>query len=271
VYDAQDANSVKLKNVTIKKLKRHDKSFILNFASYLNSEVVERLACKQSDSIITVSEREKRLINDKYSPSTNINVFQSGTRIIDRTDKDSICSREDLNLPKSNILVGFHGNFSYGPNQMALEQILDNISPNVIDDVKFVIAGANLPEINNPKVFELGFVDDLSEFLMAIDIAIAPITSGSGTKIKMLDYLGAGLPIITTKKGAEGLAIEHKKNVLIADEIEEFPDVINRLSANEPCRVNLGSSAKEVAKERHNWNTITNDLFDFYTHLYGEE
>ncbi|NHW88881.1 MAG: glycosyltransferase family 4 protein [Archaeoglobales archaeon] len=63
------------------------------------------------------------------------------------------------------------------------------------------------------------FLDDIYELLVASDIAIVPILSGSGTRVKIMDYLNVGLPIVTTKKGIEGIEAENGKHAIIVDDV----------------------------------------------------
>ena len=158
---------------------------------------------------------------------------------------------------KGNIIkLVFHGSYRYLPNKEAIELIREYISKNVsCKNVKSVVFGSGAPTIKDKKDnFEsLGFVDDLYGFLSSCDIAIVPLKKGAGVKIKMLDYMSVGLPIVTTKKGAEGLELVKGKHAIIVDDVnEEFVKAIRYLIENPKIRKKLGHNARKLAEKKYN-------------------
>ena len=85
---------------------------------------------------------------------------------------------------------------------------------------------------------------------------------GSGTKLKMMDYLAAGLPIVTTSVGAEGIALEDRKTALILDTIPEIKNAIVELQQSAPLAAALSENSKSLGK-RHSWA----ELLSSYEHV----
>jgi glycosyltransferase involved in cell wall biosynthesis len=118
--------------------------------------------------------------------------------------------------------LGLIGSFSHPPNLEAFRfccsRILPLLEKNQIK-FKFYLAGENNPELiknvvnqflkDPTQIINLGFVKDVKYFYQAIDLLIAPLFAGSGTRIKILESLSFGRPVLTTKIGAEGIKINN--------------------------------------------------------------
>jgi glycosyltransferase involved in cell wall biosynthesis len=79
--------------------------------------------------------------------------------------------------------------------------------------------------------------------------------SGSGTNIKMLDYMAAGLPVITTPVGARGLDIENHNNAIICD-VSKFPEKIRELTNDKDLYARLSRNGRKLVVEKYDWENI---------------
>ncbi|MFA6363353.1 glycosyltransferase [Methanoregula sp.] len=115
--------------------------------------------------------------------------------------------------------------------------------------------------INSKNVYILGQISDKekTEIFKIADIALNPMISGSGTNIKVLGYLSAGIPTITTPTGARGLNLIDREHVLICD-LVEFPKKINELLADNYLAESLKQNGRKLVEEKFDWNTIVNDM-----------
>jgi glycosyltransferase involved in cell wall biosynthesis len=115
--------------------------------------------------------------------------------------------------------------------------------------------------INAKNVYLLGQISDeeKAEIFKIADIALNPMTSGSGTNIKVLGYLSAGIPTITTPTGARGLDLIDREHALICD-LAEFPQKINELLADNYLADSLKRNGRKLVEERFDWDTIVNDM-----------
>lgn len=129
-------------------------------------------------------------------------------------------ARIKFNLSQEAILVVFHGSFDHLPNREAMSSIVNEIAPFVRAerrDVQFIIAGGGKESYAQEGVNFLGFVDDLESLIACCDVAIMPIYSGAGVRVKTFDYFSLGVPIVSTKKGVEGLELEFDREAIISN------------------------------------------------------
>ncbi|MHA1294223.1 MAG: glycosyltransferase, partial [Promethearchaeota archaeon] len=153
-------------------------------------------------------------------------------------------------------------------NKEAIEIIINKIGPQIQDkDILFLIAG-NMPKFKNTRNIRfLGFVDDLNSFLYAADIAIVPIFRGSGVRVKMIDYLSAKLPMITTKQAKLGLIFKNNEHGYIVSDkrpIEEIIERILELKEN-PEKINeFKNNIKKLLEEEYSWDKILKFLGERY-------
>jgi glycosyltransferase involved in cell wall biosynthesis len=86
--------------------------------------------------------------------------------------------------------------------------------------------------------------------------AVVPILSGGGTRIKILEAMALGTPVVATSKGAEGLDVTPNQDILIADEPAEFASQVVRLLRDPDLRQRLAANARCLVKRRYDWTSI---------------
>lgn len=172
-----------------------------------------------------------------------------------------------LNLKNKRVIL-FIGGY-YKPNIDAVWEIL-KISKHFDESYVFLIVGTvkdYFKRIFNSNTYKNirfeGYVKDLKPYLQAADIAINPIQSGSGTNIKMLDYLAAGLPIISTPFGARGLKLKHLTNVIIS-EVKEFEYWIREVSDNPSLYHKLSRNGRKLTETVYDWERISRMVIRIY-------
>ncbi|KXA96780.1 hypothetical protein AKJ38_02615 [candidate division MSBL1 archaeon SCGC-AAA259I14] len=268
IYNAHNVEGEKVKNY-----KDPSHFFLNNFFAFLFIPILELLAVKLSDHVLSVSRRDTRLFCHKYNLELEkISIVPSGAHI---ADLNSLESREKIrnkyDIEKDEILIVFLGSYDYYPNQEAIGLIKNYIAPEIykyFEKVKFMIVGKDVPVSENGDIIFAGYVKNLYSFLNASDIAIAPLVSGGGTKIKLFDYMSLGLPIVTTEKGAEGIDIHDGKQVLITERVNgKFLEYIKFLIKDKESRNKLGRNARKLIEKRYNWNKIGKKLCHLYRTL----
>jgi glycosyltransferase involved in cell wall biosynthesis len=235
---------------------------------------MEWFACRFiADQIIAVSERDRDLFVKKYRLlRTKTSVIPSGSEIVDvdacyRPNLEAKC---ELGIDQGKITIFFHGLYSHPANKEAIDIIISYIAPKFIHDsrVQFLLGGTEVPEFLCSNVRSLGFIQDLPKALANVDIAIVPLLRGGGTRLKVLDYMAARLPIVTTKKGAEGINITNGEQAIIVDSVgDEFIGALTFLIDNEKEREKLGANARSLAEQRYNWDKIGDSLYELYEQL----
>ncbi|MDH4197887.1 MAG: glycosyltransferase family 4 protein, partial [Candidatus Aminicenantes bacterium] len=102
-----------------------------------------------------------------------------------------------------------------------------------------------------PGVRVVGPVEDIRPWLEQAAIYVAPVRMGSGTRQKLLDAMALGLPVVTTRKGSEGLDVADGEHLLLAETPEEFRDRILDLLGDEALRSRLGAGGRRLIEERY--------------------
>ena len=158
----------------------------------------------------------------------------------------------------------FIGGVGYPPNADALEYYLTEIHPKIrekIPAVKLLAVGADkkslqATHVDASSVEPLGFVDDIRPYLNQALIGICPIRYGSGTRIKIMTYMAAGLPVVSTTKGAEGVAYTNGKDIVLADDPTDFANAIIKLWSDSQYREEIAKSGHDFILKHYDWNVL---------------
>lgn len=157
------------------------------------------------------------------------------------------------------------GSMSYAPNVDAAEYFVDSILPRLRQlhadiEVRFVGSAPSAELLARQdeasQVVFTGFVEDVRPYVAAADLFIAPLRHGSGTRLKLLEAMAQGIPIVTTSAGCEGLAVHSGEQVWIADTPEAFAHSIARLMADEALRQRMAASARALVEREYSWEGI---------------
>lgn len=151
----------------------------------------------------------------------------------------------------------------YGPNLEAAEFIVKQLAP-IMPQVTFVIAGGVGQAIasarSNVRITGRLEEEEKNRWLQACDIAVNPMMSGSGTNIKMFDFMAMGLPVVTTAIGARGIETG-ARNVMsvVAPTAQAFATAIGPLM-NPWVREQMGQEARQCVEEGYAWERISAQL-----------
>lgn len=230
---------------------------------------LEKTTYKHAELILAVSEKEKDFLVRNGIPHDRIVVIPNGVdteAFRPSMENTKVRARYDL---KHSYTVVFVGNMEYSPNKEAADLITSNIAPRTLsqlDNVRFLIVGRIPPKLvaDSSNVIFTGVVENVAEFLTTSDMAIAPLLHGSGTRLKILEYLSCGLPVVSTAIGVEGLEVENGVNILIEDNIDKFAVKIIDLLADRESRVRLSKAAREFVMEKYDWRIIAKQLDTIY-------
>jgi GT2 family glycosyltransferase len=166
----------------------------------------------------------------------------------------------------------FLGSFRHPPNLEALDWFARKVLPRVLEqlpDARLIIVGADPPPRHSLPDFgdrmELrGFVDDVREPLSRYSLFVCPILSGSGMRVKLLEAFAAGIPVVSTKLGAEGLADRDGEICALADSPEEFAEKILELFADPEKAAALAQRAREHVVATRDMGVLTRKLLESY-------
>lgn len=168
-----------------------------------------------------------------------------------------------LTNPKPGRMI-FSGALTYPANFEAICWFLNEIFPLIsaeFAEVEVIITGkyneADLKKLNlDNRVKLLGYVEDIKKAIASSKIAIVPIQSGGGTRIKILEAMALGVPVVTTPKGADGLDVENGRHLLIASDSDKFAESVIRLLRDEALCSYLASNSRRLVELNYDWTGI---------------
>ena len=166
----------------------------------------------------------------------------------------------------------FLGSFRHPPNQEALDWLTRRVLPLVIEqsaDARLVVVGSDPPPRHHlpdlPGAIELrGFVEDIREPLSRYAVFVCPILSGSGMRVKLLEAFASGIPVVSTRIGAEGLTSKNGDLCALADDPAEFAQAILDLFANPTQARDMAERARVEVVKTKDMAILTRKLVDSY-------
>ncbi len=216
------------------------------------------------DHILVCSEIDKKYFQNKLNLD-NITVIPNGV------DCNYFTSKPFVN--ENNLL--FMGGASYPPNNEGLQYYFSKIHPKLkksIKNLSIYILGNNPPKWliklsrKDNSIHITNHVPDVRTYLKKAKICICPMQSGSGTRLKILEYLGSGKAVVSTSKGAEGINVTNGKNILLADSPQEFTNNILTLFAHPDKIRALGEEGRKLIINNYQWKKIVKDIEKVYAY-----
>jgi glycosyltransferase involved in cell wall biosynthesis len=227
---------------------------------------IERRLFRRADLVTACSELDAEQIT-AISPGAQVVVRPNGVdlqefRYQDPTD----------DLPTNVVMTGTLG---YLPNLDAARWIHDDIWPRIRSEVPqaaMFLVGASCPPdlaaLDSPAdgFNVVGFVDDVRPSLRTARVFLMPLRAGSGTRLKALQAMAAGCPIVSTAQGVEGLGAD-ASSVRVRETAEEIADDVVTLLLDERLRVEQARNARAFVEETFGWERIAADLRDDFEAL----
>jgi len=200
-----------------------------------------------------VSEQEQQLLISNFSRF--IDVIEVIPNCVSVNEYNNIKA-----VSSPNQLI-FSGSFRYHANYEAMIWFIRKVYPQIlaeIPEVQLVITGdhANLPIPPEPGVTLAGYVDDIKTLIASSWISVAPLLSGGGTRLKILEAMALGTPVVSTSKGAEGLVSISGEHLLIADSPNTFANQVIKLLRSKPLREKLSINGKKFIAEYYDWTSV---------------
>lgn len=219
----------------------------------------EEKVCRQSKFVIAVSEIDAIRMKEMFKIDTVASV-PTGVDIEYFASRGSVPSICD---------TVFSGSMDWLPNVDAVEFFLSDIFPLIreqIPNASFTIAGRS-PDARVLKAAQgvkgvsvTGKVDDMRPFLWGSRISVVPIRIGGGTRLKIYECMAAGLPVVSTSIGAEGLRYQNGSDILIADDPRPFADACVRLLTREETRCMIAQNALHRAQTELSWGAVSREF-----------
>jgi polysaccharide biosynthesis protein PslH len=180
---------------------------------------------------------------------------------------------EKNGIRQGNLCVLYIGALDWMPNIEALRWFVKQVWPVVrkrFPEMVFRIAGRNakkdlVTEIAEKGVICHGEVDNSGEFLASENgIVVVPLFSGSGIRVRIIEAMFAGRPVIASSVAASGIPVENEINILLADDCERFVHYIEKLVIDREFGKIISDNARQFANKNYENEKISYDLLDFY-------
>ena len=258
----------------------HELGLQSNTAGYLHwleiSQRDEIEVWNRFDTVIAIQPQEAELIQSLTNKPKVIVVGHAMTHLLEES------AAAETIVTEGRVTIGYIGSANYS-NWHALNRFLIEVWPDLLEltnvEVQFVIAGKicewfqlvstdrNDGHLMN-RVRLLGPVEDLATFYRQIDLAINPVQFGTGLKIKNVESLAFGKPLVTTESGATGMSERALTGCLVARNFQEMSSQLGSLCQSIEGRMKLSEIAKDLAKTEFSENSAFSELSELLENLH---
>jgi glycosyltransferase involved in cell wall biosynthesis len=216
---------------------------------------MERQWLPRYSLLLATSEQDAGRIR-RIAPQTGVAVYPNSIPLLDCPP------REELDL------LVFSGTLEYEPNRTAVRYFTEEIWPALRrqwPSLRWRLVGRNPEAVQrhvagDPRIECTGPVDDAIGHLSAAKVAVVPLLSGSGTRLKIIEAWAAGTAVVSTSVGAEGLPARHGENILLADSPESFASAVTLLLGSPVERQRIGRAGREQYEREFTWNAAWSAL-----------
>ena len=236
---------------------------------------VERRLLTEVDAHIVVSERDESKLRTLV-PEARVQVVENGVDVAQYAEWEERTAPADLRADQQTRRdIVFVGSMDFFANIDGATYFCAEVWPRIhalAAELHFMVVGSRpVAEVRDlaqsPGVIVTGTVDDVRPYYRGALAAIVPLRIGGGTRLKILEAMAAGVPVVSTSVGAEGLAVNHGVNILIADTPEEMTRSLTELYHSHEMWRRLSEAARELVRTRYDWSVIGSSLLEVYRHL----
>ncbi|HTA91621.1 MAG TPA: glycosyltransferase [Polyangiaceae bacterium] len=221
----------------------------------------ERTAWRRFDGVSLTSRRDEELILSEY-PSAHTAVVPNGVDVSEFSPVEGAAERE---------MLLFFGAINYHPNHDGVVYFIDEVFPKIRlkhPNARFCILGPgarqSVLDRQGNGVEVLGMVDDVGPYIDRAAAVVVPLRLGGGTRLKIVEALSKGKPVVSTRLGAEGIDVVHDQHLLLADDPQEFANQVSRVLTDAALALRLGKAGRELMEQKYSWRSIVAGLERFY-------
>lgn len=216
------------------------------------------------DHCVTVSENDRSVLLDS-NPSLKIDVIPNGV---------DIRQYQPLLFQQGNVNLLFIGKMSYAPCSDAAVYFCGEILPLIrkqLENVELWIVGREPPQevvnLGTDRVHVTGWVEEVVPYYERSAVCVVPLRAGGGTRLKILEAMALGRPVVSSKIGCEGLDVIDGENILIAERPEEFAEKTVRLLRDDNLRKSIAENARRLVENQYDWDILAQRLIDILNRI----
>jgi glycosyltransferase involved in cell wall biosynthesis len=263
VFDAHNA----VWTIT-ERMAAHEKNLLRRIALHVEARRIrcaERHICEKADIVLTTTMEDQTALLATSRKRFWGEIIPIGVDV----------PAEPRNRGTAPLLIHI-GTMFYPPNADAVRWFVTEVFDRVraaVPDARFVVVGARPPAdiaaFHDPArgIEVRGYVPDIAPLLAEAAATVVPTRAGSGMRVKILEAMAVGLPIVTTTVGAEGIRVVPDTHLLIADDAAAFADATVRLLSDPALRARLRNQAHALAAARYDWHVTGTMLCSLYSGL----
>ncbi len=237
---------------------------------YRRYRAIEIDLCNQCAAVICVSDNDRQQLAQDGAKLRRLHTIPHGVDLEGFKQSALDTVREQFGIEPEATLLVYHGTFSYGPNLEALQVFADELLPRLdrLGHPCHVLAvGRESPAVSpHPRIHLTGSVENIAPWLKAADLAVVPLLEGGGTRMKIIDYFAAKLPVISTSKGIEGIPVVNGEQALIIDDWDEMVQAVVRLRAESSLAAAIAGSGHQLAMGL-DWKAIAASYIELFDKL----
>jgi glycosyltransferase involved in cell wall biosynthesis len=251
-------------------------NWLKRIAARRTAKLIERAEDLLLDNHVThtvTSERERQKLLARR-PGANIHVIPNGVDTSYYTARTISEVTRPRGQADSKPTILFVGSMDYHANVDAVSWFSRVSWPQIAlnhPDMQFMIVGRNpRPEVRalaSDRIHVTGTVDDVRPFYAPAVAVVVPLRSGSGTRVKILEAMAAGVPVVSTRLGAEGLEVEDGAHLLLADSGQEITSAVNRVASSTELQVRLSQAGRALVCRVYDWTIIGEKLYGIHDRL----
>ncbi len=222
----------------------------------------EKTSTRRCETLLVSSERDRESFR-VMAPSVPVTVVPNGV------DTASFVPGGGRRDPYG---IVFTGVLDYPPNNEGVMTFLRTTFPLVrmrVPDARLIVVGPSpsraLTGHASADIVVTGRVPDVRPYLAAAAVAVVPLFAGGGTRLKILEAMAMGTPVVSTSIGCEGLDVRHGDHLLVADTPEQFAGAVVQLMTDDDLRLRLSTRARELVCREYDWETIARGVTRVYS------
>ncbi len=229
-------------------------------------ERFEGWAARTSRLTLAVSNHDANQLLALAGPRANVQVVPNGV------DTSAYPFRPPAETGDLTLL--FVGKQDFRPNSEALAWFVPSVLRHM-DRVRLFAVGAAPPNWlvkagqHDERIAATGYVEDERPYLARATALVLPLRTGGGSRLKALVAMAAGVPIVSTRLGMEGIDAEPGMHYLVADSAAEWVSALRRMRSEPNLRRQLACNARILVEQRYDWSVIQRSVRDAYAWLPG--